>query len=120
MKVLGNILWILLGGALIALGWFVMGVLLCITIIGIPFGVQCFKLAGLTLAPYGKSVELNFSKHPIANVLWAMFIGWEMTICYLVAGILSCITIIGIPRGIQAFKIMKLAFFPFGAEVVRK
>ena len=120
MRIISNIIWILFGGIWLALLWALSGILLCITIVGIPFGIQCFKAAGLSFAPYGKKVVLNFGKHPIANTLWAIFGGWEMAIAYFFIGVLNCITIIGIPRGIQCFKIMKLAFFPFGAEVVRK
>jgi uncharacterized membrane protein YccF (DUF307 family) len=62
-------------------------------------------------------VDLNFTEHPIANVIWAVLGGWVIAVIYLFVGVLNCITIIGIPRGIQCFKIMKLAFFPFGAEI---
>ena len=117
MRTIGNIIWILLGGLWLALGWLIFGLLLCITIIGIPLGTQCFKAAKLTLAPFGKVVNLNFGKHPIANLIWVILCGWEMAIGYLVAGLVCCITIVGIPFGLQAFKMMKLAFFPFGATV---
>lgn len=117
MKFLGNLVWILFGGLWLALGWLIMGLLLCITIIGIPLGRQCFKAAKLTLAPFGKQVDLNFSAHPIANVLWLLLGGWEMALGYLFCGIITCITIVGIPFGLQSFKLMKLAFFPFGARI---
>ena len=117
MRTIGNIIWILLGGIWLALGWLIFGLLLCITIIGIPLGTQCFKAAKLTLAPFGKVVNLNFGKHPIANLVWVILCGWEMAIGYLVAGLVCCITIVGIPFGLQSFKMMKLAFFPFGATV---
>lgn len=117
LTVLSNILWVILGGIWLALAWAIIGIVLCITIVGIPFGMQCFKLAKLSLFPYGKKVKLDFSAHPIANVIWAILGGWEMAICYLVCGVLNCITIIGIGRGVQCFKIMKLAFFPFGARI---
>ena len=117
LSILSNIIWILFGGIWLALLWGVCGVLLCATIVGIPFGVQCFKLARLSLAPFGKRVKLNFSKHPFANVLWAILGGWIIAIVYFLAGLINCITIIGISKGIQCFKIMKLAFFPFGAKV---
>lgn len=94
-----------------------LGVILCITIIGIPFGKQCFKFATITLAPFGKTVNLNFSKHPVANVLWLIFFGWEMFLGYVASGVISCVTIIGIPFGIQAFKFGTLALIPFGATV---
>lgn len=117
LRFLSSVLWILLGGLWLALLWLIAGVILCITIIGIPFGLQCFKAAKLSLLPHGKKVILDFGKHPVANVLWALIGGWEFAIVYFIMGILNCITIIGIPSGIQCFKIMKLAFFPFGAKV---
>ena len=117
LSIISNIIWILFGGIWLALAWFAIGVLLCITIIGIPFGIQCFKAAKLAFAPYGKRVLLNFKAHPIANTLWAILGGFGMALLYLAIGILNCLTIIGISRGIQCFKIMKLAFFPFGAKV---
>lgn len=117
MKLLGNILWFILGGFLFALGWFLIGLLLCITIIGIPFGKQCFKAAKLTLAPFGKEVTSNFDAHPIANILWLIFVGWEMTIGYMITGIILCVTIIGIPFGLQWFKMGILALLPFGAKI---
>ena len=94
-----------------------VGLLLCITIIGIPFGKQCFKFARLSLAPFGKKVLLDFSRHPIMNVIWLLLAGWEMFLGYLFAGLFCCITIIGIPAGIQAFKFSILAIAPFGAKV---
>ena len=71
----------------------------------------------MSLLPFGKKVVLKFDEHPVANVIWVLVGGWEIAIAYLVFGCLNCITIIGIPRGIQCFKIMKLAFFPFGAKI---
>lgn len=117
IKVIANILWVLLGGIWLAVAWGLIGLVLCITIVGIPLGVQCFKAAKLSLLPFGKKVVLNFTAHPIANAIWVLVGGWEMALLYLVLGVLNCITIIGISRGIQCFKIMKLAFFPFGAKV---
>lgn len=118
MRILSNIIWIIFGGIWLALLWAISGVILCITIVGIPFGIQCFKAAKLSFAPYGKKVVLNFREHPVANTVWAVFGGWAMALAHLFVGILNCITIIGIPRGIQCFKIVKLSFFPFGAKVV--
>ena len=117
MRILSNILWVLLGGIWLALMWLACGLVLCATIVGIPFGLQCFKLAGLSFMPYGKRVVLHVGKHPVANVIWAIIGGWIMALLHLVFGLINCITIIGIPKGIQCFKIMKLAFFPFGAVV---
>jgi uncharacterized membrane protein YccF (DUF307 family) len=117
MKLIGNIIWFVFGGAIAALLWLIAGVLLSITIIGIPFGVQAFKFAGLVVFPFGKDVDTNFSEHPIINILWAIFFGWEMMLGYLGLGVLFCITIIGIPFGLQWFKLAQLALFPFGAKI---
>ena len=117
MRLIGNIIWFIFGGLISGLLLLLLGALLCVTIIGIPLGVQCFKVAVLSFAPFGKKVDLNPSKHIIANVLWAVLLGWELALCYLFAGIACCITIIGIPNGIVAFKLMKLAFLPFGAQI---
>ena len=119
IRFISNVIWIILGGLWLALMWLALGILLCITVIGIPFGLQCFKAARLSLAPFGKKVVLNFSKHPVANTLWVIFAGWEMALAYLIFGALNCVTVIGIPSGLQCFKFMKLALFPFGASVVR-
>ena len=117
MKIISNIIWFFFGGIWLFLAWMILGAAMCITIVGIPFGIQCFKLAGISAMPYGKRVKLNLIKHPIANVIWVVFFGWELAILHLVAGIINCITIIGIPSGIQCFKITKLALFPFGAKI---
>ena len=100
-----------------ALVWSIGGIILCITVVGAPLGVQCFKVAKLSFMPFGKKVRLNFKKHPVANAIWAVVGGWEIAIAYFVFGLVNCITVIGIPVGLQCFKLTKLAFFPFGAKV---
>lgn len=118
MRTLGNILWLVLGGLEIAFAWAIVGLVLCITIIGIPLGVQAFKMAGLTLTPFGRSVEYGGGAgSALANVLWVVLVGWWMALGYVAAGVINCITIIGIPFGMQSFKMAKLALFPFGAQV---
>ena len=119
MRLIGNILWFIFGGIWLGLSWLLLGLLLCVTVIGIPFGLQCFKAAKLTFAPLGKQVRVEFNEHPIANILWALFVGWEMALGYLFCGLICCITVVGIPFGLQAFKMMKLAFLPFGADIVK-
>lgn len=118
MKTLGNILWIIFGGFLLWLEWAVAGLLLCITIVGLPAGVQCFKIAGLSLAPFGK--EINYSNvgfgSTLFNILWIIVFGWEIAVTALVCGILWCITIVGIPFGKQFFKIAAISLAPFGAK----
>lgn len=117
LRFLANVLWILFGGLYLFLIWGIVGLILCITVVGIPLGLQCFKMARLSLAPYGKKVDLNVGEHPIANVIWALLCGWEMAVVYLMLGVIHCITVIGIPSGLQCFKFMKLALFPFGAKI---
>ena len=119
MRLLGNILWILLGGLETAILWFLIGCILCITIIGIPFGTQCFKMAGLTLAPFGKTVINNGGLATgIFNIIWALTFGWMLGAIYVFAGLVNLCTISGIPFGIQSFKMAALAFWPFGSEIV--
>jgi len=122
MKTIGNILWFVLAGIWLAIGYTLAGLLMCITIIGIPFGVQAFKLAGFVLWPFGRTVvakpEALGVLDIVFNLLWLFFAGWELFLLSVAAGILLCITIIGIPFGIQAFKLSVLALWPFGSTVV--
>lgn len=118
MKLIGNIIWLLTGGLASALAFLVLGLVWCVTIIGIPFGIQCMKMAGLVLTPFGKTVTLNFGSHPIANIIWFILGGFAMWLAYILAGIVLCVTVIGIPFGLQVFKFAKLAAFPFGATVI--
>jgi uncharacterized membrane protein YccF (DUF307 family) len=117
MKLIGNIIWFVFGGFIAAILWALLGIILCVTIIGIPLGLQCFKFANLVLFPFGREVKMNFEKHPIANILWAVLFGWEMALGYIGVGVIFCITIIGIPFGLQWFKLTTLALFPFGAKI---
>ncbi len=117
MRFIGNVIWFIFGGLILGLMWALLGLVLCITVVGIPLGVQCFKAAKLSFAPFGKKVDIQFSEHPIANIIWAIICGWEMAVVYLFYGIVCCITIVGIPLGLQLFKFMKLALFPFGADI---
>jgi uncharacterized membrane protein YccF (DUF307 family) len=119
MSFIGNLIWLILGGLLLSAAWLLLGVLLCVTIVGIPFGLQCFKFAKLNLAPFGKDVRIQFFEHPIANTLWVIFFGWEMALGYLFSAIACFVTIIGIPFAFQALKLVKLAFLPFGAKIVK-
>ena len=121
MNFLLNVLWFLFGGFLSALSWWFAGIVWCITIIGIPYGRQCFKFAELSLAPFGKDVRFGGGAPSfIANVIWTIFFGIPMAIENALIGCAWCITIIGIPYGMQFFKIAKLALAPFGAKVVEK
>ena len=119
MGCLGNIIWILCGGIWQALVWFLMGILWCITIIGIPIGRQCFKFASLAFAPFGKEVEYGGGAVSLlVNILWLLISGIPLAIAAAVNGLVLCCTVIGIPFGLQCFKIAKLALRPFGARIV--
>ena len=113
-----NVIWFIFAGIWLTLAWALAGVLWCVTIVGIPIGVQCFKVARLALAPFGTEVEYggHFGSL-LLNVLWIVFGGLELCIVALVAGAVCCITIVGIPAGIQSFKFAKLALMPFGSSV---
>lgn len=122
MSLIGNILWLICFGWTPALMWVLAGILCCITIVGIPLGKVCFNTAKLCLFPFGK--EIKYAKgrtiSKLANALWIIFLGIWMAIAFVIEGIGFCVTIVGIPFGIQYFKFARLAFAPFGAEVKNK
>src|SRR5690554_1279608 len=117
MNLIGNIIWFIFGGLIAAVVWFFVGILFCLTIIGIPIGLQLFKFAKLVLWPFGNEVIINFDRHPILNILWLIFLGWETALLYIFIGLFFCLTIIGIPFGLQWFKLSRLALLPFGATI---
>ena len=119
MSCLGNLMWFVFCGFLQWLCWGIIGIMWCCTIVGIPVGVQCFKLAALSLFPFGKRVVYRGGAGSfLLNLLWLIFGGLPLAAIIAVNGLILCVTIIGIPFGIQCFKQAKLAFMPFGAEVV--
>ena len=118
MRTIGNIIWFLIGGWADGLAWLFAGVVCCITIIGIPFGRQCFKFASITVMPFKKDIEYGGGAVSfIVNIIWLLFIGAEMAIVNVIAAFISCLTIIGIPFAGQFLKIAKLWLMPFGAKV---
>ena len=119
MSILGNLIWLLFGGVLAAIAWFIAGLLLCVTIIGIPFGAQCFKIMQFVLWPFGREIIVgNFGAGGLLlNIIWLILFGWEFTVMHLIIGVLFCITVIGIPFGLQHFKLAKLGLLPFGAVI---
>lgn len=118
MGCLGNLLWFIFGGFISGISWLLAGCLWSITIVGIPIGSQCFKFAGLSFFPFGKEVEYGGGAVSlIVNIIWLIISGIPLAIEHAVWGGLLCITIIGIPFGLQHFKLAKLALMPFGASV---
>ncbi|MDD6053328.1 MAG: YccF domain-containing protein [Candidatus Cryptobacteroides sp.] len=122
MSFLGNLLWLILGGLVIALIYFIVGLLFCVSIIGIPFGLQLMKLGVLALSPFGKDIATNPSFNGclsiFMNVLWFLIGGWNVALLHLGIGLVCLITIIGIPFALQHFKLALVAVFPFGSTMV--
>ena len=122
MNLFGNIIWLIFGGLFAALGYFIGGLLLCITIIGIPWGIQCFKLAGLVLWPFGKNVISESSSagclSVLCNLIWILCGGWYTAVIHIFMGIILFITIIGIPWGRRHFKLVEISLMPFGKRIV--
>ena len=122
MKTLLNIIWLVLAGVWMALGYLVAAVLLAITIIGLPFAKQSLKLGGYALWPFGRALVQSPTRHKslsvVGNVLWFVLAGWWLALGHLFTGIALCLTIIGIPLGIADIKMAGAALVPFGRQVV--
>ncbi|MCF0213517.1 MAG: YccF domain-containing protein [Muribaculaceae bacterium] len=118
MNILGNILWFVLGGFLIGLCYILVGLLFCLTIIGIPFGFQLMKIGVYTFFPFGQRTTFRRGQpgfiNTLLNVIWILC-GWiEIALIHVIVGAILCLTVIGIPFGLQHFKIAKLSMLPFG------
>ncbi len=120
MNFLGNIIWLIFGGFLAGLGYIIGGLVTCLTIVGIPFGVQAIKLGAATMTPFGREIvvteKFDNVLSLIFNIIWAILFGWEIAIAHFVHGVILGITIIGIPFAKQHFKLLPLALFPFGRD----
>lgn len=120
MSCLGNIIWFLFAGLWQGLGWTIAGLLWTLTVVGIPIGQQCFKFAALCFCPFGRDVVYGGSTVSLLlNLLWMIISGLPIAITAVTNGLVLCVTIIGIPWGLQCFKLAKLAMMPFGATIVR-
>ncbi|GHH78369.1 hypothetical protein GCM10018793_28680 [Streptomyces sulfonofaciens] len=122
MKTALNIIWLVLSGLWLFLSYFAAGLLLCVTIIGIPFGIAAFRIGIYALWPFGyTTVERPDAGAPscVGNALWLILAGWWIALGHIVTGVALCITIIGIPLGIANFKLIPVALLPFGREIVR-
>lgn len=121
MSCLGNVLWLIFGGFLAGLGYILGGLALCLTIIGIPFGLQSIKLGIATFAPFGKEVveadDANSCLRVGFNVLWIVFFGWEIALVHILHAVILAITLIGIPFAKQHIKLVPLALMPFGRNL---
>lgn len=118
MGCLGNLVWFVCGGFIGGLSWCLAGGLWCLSLVGIPVGLQCFKLAGLTFFPFGKEVRYGGGAGSfLLNLIWLLVSGMPLALEHAAWGVVLCISIAGIPFGLQHFKLAKLALMPFGAEV---
>lgn len=122
MKLLGNLIWLVFGGIIISIEYIISSILLIVTIVGIPFGIQTLKLAVLALWPFGAEIRLKPGNpgclSTLMNVIWICIGGIWIALTHLVFGVLFAITIIGIPFAMQHFKLAALALTPFGREIV--
>jgi uncharacterized membrane protein YccF (DUF307 family) len=122
MKTILNLIWLVLSGFWLFLGYLFAGVLLCITIIGIPFGIAAFRIGVYALWPFGYTTVDRpgaGAGSVIGNVLWLILAGWWLALTHIVTGVVQCLTIIGIPLGIANFKLIPVSLVPLGREIVR-
>jgi uncharacterized membrane protein YccF (DUF307 family) len=128
MALIGNLLWLIFGGGIAGfLGWIFFGVILCITVIGIPFGIASFRIGIFVLWPFGQELvdaelvgERRIMGTGLASILWIILAGIWLALLHAIVGVLLCITIIGIPFGLANFKIASAAFAPLGKRIVSK
>jgi uncharacterized membrane protein YccF (DUF307 family) len=124
MNTVGNVIWLVFGGLFSAIGYLVGGFALCLTIVGIPFGLQCFKLAGFILWPFGREAVSTASSGgclvTVLNIIWILCGGLWVAIAHVIFGLFLFITIIGIPFARQHFKLVEISLMPFGRKIVEK
>jgi uncharacterized membrane protein YccF (DUF307 family) len=122
MKILGNIIWLVFGGIIIAVEYLVGSIVLFITIIGIPFGIQTLKMAALAIWPFGRDTRVHSRAsgclYILMNIIWLLFGGIWIALTHAILGIILCITIVGIPFGLQHFKLTSIALNPFGRDII--
>ena len=124
MKTILNVIWLVLCGIWMSIAWALAGLLcfvLFFLVITIPFGIAAFRIAGYVLWPFGRTIDRRPDAGVaslIGNIIWIVLFGWELALGHLVAGVLLCITIIGIPLGLASFKIIPISFVPLGMRIV--
>lgn len=121
MRTILNVIWLVLSGFWLFLGYIAAGILLCVLIITIPWGIASFRIAGYALWPFGRTVVQKQTSGAwafIGNVIWVILAGWWLALGHIVSGIALCITIIGIPMGVADFKMIPVSLAPLGKEIV--
>lgn len=121
MSFLGNVLWLIFGGFLAGCGYILGGLLLCLTIVGIPFGLMAIRIGFATFAPFGKNIverpNANGALRVVFNLIWIVLFGWELALAHLASAAVCAVTIIGIPFAIQHLKLIPLSLLPFGRDL---
>ncbi|TCC61336.1 YccF domain-containing protein [Kribbella pittospori] len=121
MRTLLNLIWLVLAGFWLAIGYAIAGVICCVLIVTIPFGIAAFRIAGFTLWPFGRTMVDKPSAGAgavLGNIIWVVFAGWWLALGHLATGIALCVTIIGIPLGLTNFKLIPISLLPLGKEIV--
>ena len=122
MSCIGNVIWLIFGGFFAGIGYIIAGLLVSITIVGIPFGQQAIKLGIATMSPFGKELVLTEKasepNYVLLNIVWAVLFGWEIAVAHLVSALVLAITIVGIPFAQQHIKLLPISLAPFGRELV--
>ena len=119
MSCLGNLIWFICAGFWQGMAWTIAGVLWTITVVGIPIGQQCFKFAALSFCPFGRDVVYGGGAVSfLLNLIWLVLSGLPIALTAAANGIVLCCTIVGIPWGLQCFKLARLALMPFGADII--
>jgi uncharacterized membrane protein YccF (DUF307 family) len=122
MRLLGNLVWLIFGGLIIAIEYFIGSIILMVTIVGIPFGIQTLKMAAIAIWPFGRDTRVHSRAsgclYILMNILWLLTGGLWIALTHSIFGLILCITIIGIPFGLQHFKLTAIALSPFGRDIV--
>ncbi|GLZ42566.1 YccF domain-containing protein [Actinokineospora sp. NBRC 105648] len=121
MRLLLNVIWLVLSGFWMAVGYAVAGVICCVLVITIPFGLASFRIANYALWPFGRTIERRDSAgvgSALGNLIWIVVAGWWLAVVHLVTGALLCLTIIGIPLGVANFKLIPVSLVPLGSRIV--
>jgi uncharacterized membrane protein YccF (DUF307 family) len=122
MRLILNVIWLILCGWWMAILYVLFGIIAAIFIITIPFTIACFRIASYVIWPFGRSIEMRRTAGVaslIGNIIWILLFGWELALGHLTAGIILCITIIGIPLGLANFKLIPISLVPLGVRIVR-
>ncbi len=122
LRVILNVIWLIFAGLELFVAYAIAGVIMAITVVGVPFAIQAFKLAGFVIWPFGRVAVPVRNRVPVAsaagNILWLVLVGWWLALAHLLFGFVLCLTIIGIPMGIASFKMIGMALWPFGRTIV--